>query len=292
MIIAQETIDIYTPLAGRLGIRKIQAELEDLCLYHLEPETYREMQTGLASKRGEREQYIREVIQLITNKMNDFGIPCDLEGRPKHLYSIYKKMLQQNLTIDQVYDITAFRIIVDSVKNCYAALGVIHSIFKPIPGRFKDYISLPKTNGYQSLHTAVMGPRAHRMEIQIRTQEMHVYAENGIAAHWRYKEGSQLSDRESDRFTWLRSLLEWQRDLKDDPNEFLSNVRQGLLPEDQYIYVFTPIGDVRELPKGATPVDFAYTIHTQVGHHCVGAKVNGAIAPLKTRCKMATMSRF
>ena len=278
--IAQETIDIYAPLAARLGIRKIQSELEDLTLFYLEPDTYKEIRSGFTSKRGEREQYIREAIEVIAAKMKEFNIPCELEGRPKHLFSIYKKMLQQNLTINQVYDITAFRIIVDSVKDCYAALGVIHSVFKPIPGRFKDYISLPKANGYQSLHTAVIGPRAERMEIQIRTHEMHVYAENGIAAHWRYKEGDKLSEQESQRFVWLRSLLEWQRDLKD-PNEFMSSVRQGLLPEDAYVYAFTPAGDVRELPKGATPVDFAYSVHTDIGHRCVGAKVNGAIAPLK-----------
>ena len=215
---------------------------------------------------------------MISDKMAEFKIPCELEGRPKHIYSIYRKMLHQNLTINQVYDITAFRIIVDSVKDCYAALGVIHSIFKPIPGRFKDYISLPKANSYQSLHTAVIGPRAERMEVQIRTREMHNFAENGIAAHWRYKEGDQLTEQETQRFAWLRSLLEWQRELKD-PTEFLTSVKEGLFPEE--VYVFTPVGDVRELPAGATPVDFAYTIHTEVGHRCIGAKVNGAIVSLK-----------
>jgi GTP pyrophosphokinase len=279
--IAQETIDIYTPLAARLGIRKIQTELEDLCLFYLEPEIYQEIRAAVDARRGEREKYIREVRDLIADKMKEFNIPCRIEGRPKHIYSIYKKMMQQNLTINQVFDIIAFRIIVDSIKNCYSALGVIHSMFKPIPGRFKDYISLPKANGYQSLHSAVMGPKAHRMEVQIRTQEMHAYSENGIAAHWKYKEGDQLNEKENQRFVWLRSLMEWQRDLKDDPAEFMSNVRQGLLPEESYVYVFTPAGDVRELPRGATPVDFAYSIHTDVGHSCVGAKVNGSIASLK-----------
>lgn len=278
--ISEETIDIYAPLAGRLGIHKIQSELEDLCLFHLEPDTYDEIRSGFASKRDERAAYIKEVIELITAKMSEFSINSQLEGRPKHIYSIYKKMREQNLTINQVYDITAFRIIVESIKDCYAALGVIHSIFKPIPGRFKDYISLPKANGYQSLHTAVIGPRAERMEVQIRTKEMHVYSENGIAAHWRYKEGDTLSENESQRFVWLRSLLEWQRDLKD-PNEFLSSVRQSLLTEESYVYVFTPAGDVRELPRDATPVDFAYSVHTEVGHHCIGGKVNGMIVPLK-----------
>ena len=279
--IAQETIDIYTPLAGRLGIRKIQAELEDLCLFHLEPDIYQNIRSGLTAKKGEQEQFIREIKSLISDKMSEFNIPCQVEGRPKHLFSIYKKMQTQNLTIDQVYDMTAFRIIVESVKDCYGALGVIHSIFRPIPGRFKDYISLPKANGYQSLHTAVMGPTAHRMEVQIRTRDMHVYAENGIAAHWKYKEGDKITDRESERFAWLRSLLEWQRDLKDSPDEFLTNVREGLLAEDAYVYVFTPLGEVRELPKGATPVDFAFSIHTEVGLRCVGAKINGSIAQLK-----------
>lgn len=279
--IAQETIDIYAPLAARLGIHKFQSELEDLCLYYLEPEIYQDIRSGITSKRGERERYIREVIEILTTKMSDFNIPCEISGRPKHMYSIYKKMQKQNLSIDQVYDITAFRIVVDSVKDCYAALGVIHSVFKPIPGRFKDYISLSKANGYQSLHTAVIGTHAERMEVQIRTREMHSYAENGIAAHWRYKEGDRLSESENQRFVWLRSLIEWQKDLKDDPDQFLSNVREGLFTEDAYVYVFTPAGDVRELPRGATPVDFAYSIHTQVGHSCTGAKVNGSIAPLK-----------
>lgn len=281
-LIAQETIDIYAPLAGRLGIHKIKSELQDLCLYYLESDAYQEILAGLTSRRGERERYVRETIELIQTKMKEFKIGCELNGRPKHIHSIYQKMLEQNITIDQVYDITAFRIIVDSVKDCYAALGIIHSMFKPIPGRFKDYISLPKANGYQSLHTAVIGAYAERMEVQIRTREMHLYAENGIAAHWRYKEGDRLTEYESQRFAWLQSLLEWQRDLKD-PTEFLTSVREDLFPEE--VYVFTPAGDVRELPRGATPLDFAYTIHTEVGHRCIGAKVNGAIVPLKYHLK-------
>ena len=218
-IIAQETIDIYAPLGGRLGMHTIKSELEDLSLFHLEPDIYQEIREGIASKRGEREAYIREIIGLVSEKMNEFDLPCEISGRPKHLYGIYKKMLQQNLTIDQVYDVIAFRIIVDSIRNCYATLGVIHSMFKPIPGRFKDYISLPKANGYRSLHTTVIGPRAERMEVQIRTRDMHTYAENGIASHWKYKEGDQFTENETQRFTWLRSLLEWQRELKD-PTEF------------------------------------------------------------------------
>ena len=278
--IARETLDIYAPLAGRLGIRKIQSELEDHCLFYLEPEVYREIRDGIAAHRGVRETYVKEVIELMSAKLREFGISAELAGRPKHMYSIYKKMQNQQIALNQVFDITAFRIVVETVKDCYASLGVIHNIFKPIPGRFKDYISLPKANGYQSLHTAVMGPRAERMEVQIRTADMHAYAEHGIAAHWRYKEGDRLTDRESERFVWLRSLLEWQRDLKD-PTEFLTSVRQSLHHEDTYVYVFTPQGDVRELPQGATPIDFAYNIHTEVGHRCTGAKVNGSIVPLK-----------
>ncbi len=282
VLIAQETIDIYAPLAGRLGIYKIKSELEDLCLYYLEPDQYQEIVSSITSRRGEREAYIREVIALISAKMQEFNINCELEGRPKHVYGIYKKMQDQNLSINQVYDITAFRLIVDSIKDCYASLGVIHSMFKPIPGRFKDYISLPKANGYQSLHTTLIGPHAERMEVQIRTQEMHNYAQNGIAAHWRYKEGDRLTESESQRFVWLQSLLEWQRDLKD-PTEFLTSVKEGLFAEE--VYVFTPAGDVQELPRDATPVDFAYNIHTEVGHRCVGAKVNGVIVPLKYKLR-------
>ncbi|MBW2091481.1 MAG: bifunctional (p)ppGpp synthetase/guanosine-3',5'-bis(diphosphate) 3'-pyrophosphohydrolase, partial [Deltaproteobacteria bacterium] len=276
--IAQETLEIYAPLASRLGIHKIQSELEDLSLFYLEPQIYEDVLSGITRQRGERERYIREFIELIQPKMEEFKIRCTIEGRPKHIYSIYKKMLQQNLTINQVYDITACRIIVDSVKDCYAALGVIHSILKPIPGRFKDYISLPKENGYQSLHTTVIGSQGERMEVQIRTKEMHLYAENGIAAHWRYKDGSQTGETESERFAWLRSLLEWMQDLKD-PTEFLTSLKEDLFPYE--VYVFTPAGDVKELPKGATPVDFAYSVHTEVGHRCTGAKINGAIVPLK-----------
>lgn len=275
---AQETIDIYAPLASRLGMHKLQSELEDLCLFYLQPDVYQEIRDGIAHKRGEREAYIKETIELIAAKMREFGINSDLSGRSKHIYGIYKKMMKQNLALNQVYDVTAFRLIVDTIQDCYAALGVIHSIFKPIPGRFKDYVSLPKANGYQSLHTTLIGPRAERIEVQIRTRDMHAFAENGIAAHWKYKADRHLTEKETERFAWMRSLLEWQKELKD-PNEFLTSVREGLTLED--VYVFTPAGDVRELPSGATPLDFAYTIHTEVGHRCIGAKVNGAIVPLK-----------
>ncbi|MBW2061149.1 MAG: bifunctional (p)ppGpp synthetase/guanosine-3',5'-bis(diphosphate) 3'-pyrophosphohydrolase [Deltaproteobacteria bacterium] len=276
--IAQETLEIYAPLASRLGIYKVQSELEDLSLFYLEPKVYEEVLSGITRQRGERERYIREFIEVIQPKMEEFNVSCQIEGRPKHLYSIYRKMMEQDLTINQVYDVTACRIIVDSVKDCYAALGVIHLILKPIPGRFKDYISLPKENGYQSLHTTVIGPHGERMEVQIRTQEMHLFAENGIAAHWRYKDGSQSTETESERFVWLRSLLEWIKELKD-PTEFLTSLKEDLFRYE--VYVFTPAGDVKELPQGATPVDFAYSIHTEVGHRCTGAKINGAIVPLK-----------
>lgn len=276
--IAQETLDIYAPLASRLGIHKIQSELEDLSLFYLEPEIYEEVRSGIARQKGVRRKYIRDTIELIKPKMEEFNISCQIEGRSKHIYSIYRKMVEQNLTIDQVFDLIAYRIIVDSIKDTYATLGVIHSMFKPIPGKFKDYISLPKENGYQSLQTTVIGSQGERMEVQIRTHEMHLYAENGIAAHWRYKEGDRTAEDESMRFAWLRSLMEWIQDLKD-PTEFLSSLKRDLFPND--VYVFTPAGDVRELPKGATPVDFAYAVHSEVGHRCTGAKINGAIVPLK-----------
>jgi len=275
--IAQETLDIYAPLSSRLGIHKIESELEDLSLYYLKPEVYEEILSGIMRRRGERERYIREAIDLLKPKMDEFNIHGEISGRSKHIYSIYTKMMDQNLTINQIYDIMACRIIVDSIRDCYASLGVIHSLFKPIPGKFKDYISLPKANGYQSLHTTVIGPNAERIEFQIRTEEIHLYAENGIAAHWRYKEHGQSGSNESDRFDWLRSLLEWIQELKD-PTEFLDSLKEDLFPHD--VYVFTPRGDVQELPRGATPVDFAYAIHSEVGNHCSGAKINGAIVPL------------
>ncbi len=276
--IAQETLDIYAPLASRLGIHKIQSELEDLALFYLEPEIYETVRSGIARQRGARDKYIRDTIEYIKPKIEEFNISCQIEGRSKHIYSIYRKMIEQNLTIEQVYDLIAYRIIVESLKDTYAILGVIHSLFKPIPGKFKDYISLPKENGYQSLHTTVIGAQGERMEVQIRTHEMHLYAENGIAAHWRYKEGDRTGETESVRFAWLRSLSEWIQDLKD-PAEFLASLKRDLFPND--VYVFTPAGDVKELPKGATPVDFAYAVHSEVGHRCTGAKINGAIVPLK-----------
>ena len=278
--IASETLEIFAPLASRLGIHKIQTELEDLCLYYLESDAYSEIRLNLSAGRSDRQEYVREVIDYLTRRTEEFHIKAQIEGRPKHIYSIWKKMRDQNLNFDQLYDLTAFRVIVDTVQDCYAVLGVIHSIFKAIPGRFKDYINLPKANGYQSLHTAVVGPRNTRMEIQIRTHEMHNYAENGVAAHWRYKEDSgAVSNEEDKRIKALRSILSWQDNL-ENPDAFLNSVKESLADRES-IYVFTPRGDVKELLAGACPVDFAYSIHTMVGHNCVGAKVNGAIVPLR-----------
>jgi GTP diphosphokinase / guanosine-3',5'-bis(diphosphate) 3'-diphosphatase len=278
-IIAQETLDIYAPIAARLGMYRIQTELEDLCLYYLEPEAYQVIKEGVAKKREERERYIREVKEMILKKMESVHLPCRLEGRPKHFYSIYKKMISQNLNINQLYDLIAFRVIVKEVAECYEALGHIHSLWKPIPGKFTDHISLPKTNRYQSLHTKVIGPYGERIEIQIRTEEMHRVAEEGIASHWQYKEGHHLDETDAKKFKWVRQLLESHKEVQD-PREFLESVRIDLFPDE--VYVFTPRGDVKMLPKGATPIDFAYAIHTDVGHHCTGAKINRKMVPLRT----------
>ncbi|MFH0789453.1 MAG: bifunctional (p)ppGpp synthetase/guanosine-3',5'-bis(diphosphate) 3'-pyrophosphohydrolase [Pseudomonadota bacterium] len=277
--IAQETLEIYAPISARLGMRRIQAELEDLCLYYLEPESYQIIKDGVAKKREERERYIREVKELLQKKMDAAKLSCRLEGRPKHFYSIYKKMIDQNLDISQLYDLIAFRFIVKKVAECYEALGHIHSLWKPIPGKFRDYISLPKANGYQSLHTKVIGPIGERIEIQIRTEEMHRVAEEGIASHWQYKEGQHDGETDAKKFQWVRQLLESQK-VNQDPREFLESVRIDLFPDE--VYVFTPRGAVKMLPKGATPIDFAYAIHTDVGHHCTGARVNKKMVPLRT----------
>jgi GTP pyrophosphokinase len=280
--IAQETLDIYAPLANRLGIDWIKTELEDLGFKHLYPDIYGDIQRKIAKKEKERHRYIDEVKRTLVKKLYENKIEGEVTGRLKQIYSIYQKMKDQNLDFDQVYDITAFRVIVDGIKDCYDVLGIIHSIWKPIPGKFKDYIGLPKENLYQSLHTAAIGPYGERIEIQIRTREMHRIAEEGIAAHWKYKEGKPLDEADHKRFTWLRQLLEWQRDLKDD-QEFIESVKVDLFPHE--VYIFTPKGDVKEFPVGATPVDFAYSIHSDVGNHCVGAKVNGKIVPLKYEFK-------
>ena len=276
--IARETLEIYAPLAGRLGIYWVKFILEDLCLYYLEPEMYEKIKTETAQRRGVREKYIRDVKDLLSKKFKESDIKATIRGRQKHFYSIYSKMKEQNLTVNQVYDILAVRVIVNSVKECYEILGLIHAMWKPIPGRFKDYISLPKANMYQSLHTTVIGPLGQRMEVQIRTWQMDKIAEEGIAAHWKYKEGQAASKTDEAQFSWLRRLLEWQNDLQD-PKEFLDTVRMDLFPNE--VYVFTPKGEVKGFPKGATPVDFAYSIHSEIGDKCMGARVKGRMVPLR-----------
>jgi GTP diphosphokinase / guanosine-3',5'-bis(diphosphate) 3'-diphosphatase len=275
--IAQETLDIYAPLAHRLGIDWVRLELEDLAFQYLRPDLYGEIQRKIAKREKERTSYIDEVKRTLMRRLYENHIEGEVSGRIKQIYSIYRKMRDQKLDLDEVYDITAFRVIVSTIKECYDVLGIIHSIWKPIPGKFKDYIGLPKDNMYQSLHTTVIGPHGQRIEIQIRTREMHKIAEEGIAAHWKYKEG-KLDEADEKRFTWLRQLLEWQRDLKDDV-EFIESVKVDLFPNE--VYVFTPKGVVKQFPFGASPVDFAYSIHSDVGHHCVGARINGKIVPLR-----------
>jgi len=280
--IARETLDIYAPLAGRMGIYWLKSSLEDLCLYYLEPEIYGRIKTELTERRGAMEKFIQEVIELLTEKLKEANIQATVKGRHKHLFSIYTKMKEQNLSPNQVYDILAFRVIVNSLKECYEVLGIIHAAWKPVPGRFKDYISLPKANMYQSLHTTVIGPLGQRMEVQIRTWEMNRVAEEGIAAHWKYKEGAGASKTDERHFSWLRQLLEWQKSL-EDPKEFMETVRMDLFPNE--VYVFTPKGEVKELPKGATPVDFAYSIHSEIGDKCIGAKVNSRMVPLRYKLR-------
>ncbi len=277
-LIAKETLEIYAPLAHRLGMAKIKQELEDLGLRHLEPEAYRDLSIQIAEKRGEREVQINQVIEILNRKLAEVDIPCEITGRPKHFYSIHRKMREQGKTLDEIYDLTAIRVISRTVKDCYGALGMIHSLWKPIPGRFKDFIAVPKSNMYQSLHTTVIGPKGEPVEIQIRTHEMHRTAEEGIAVHWAYKEGKATLDETERNFVWLRQLLDWSRDLKDS-REFLDTVRIDLFPEE--VYVFTPKGDVKALPRGATPIDFAFSIHTDIGLRCAGARVNGRIVPLR-----------
>jgi guanosine-3',5'-bis(diphosphate) 3'-pyrophosphohydrolase len=276
--IAQETLDIYAPLANRLGISKIKTELEDLSFMYLNPEAYRELAQKVQQRRVERESYINDLIEIIKGQLAEHGYKGEVKGRPKHFYSIWQKMQKQGIAFEDVYDLIAIRIITDTKVNCYAILGLIHSLWTPVPGRFKDFIGVPKSNLYQSLHTTVIGPKGERVEFQIRTEEMHKLAEEGIAAHWRYKERSPISQKDEQQFAWLRQLLEWQRDLPD-AKEFMETVKGDLFPD--VVYVFTPRGDVKELPQGSTPVDFAYSVHTDIGHQCVGAKVNGKIVPLK-----------
>lgn len=275
--IAQETLDIYAPLAHRLGINWLKSDLEDNALRYLQPTVYSQLKQDVAKKKTEREQYIAEVISILKEKLAEAGIQAEVYGRPKHFYSIYHKMQSQNLLFGEIYDLVGFRIIVNEIRECYEALGVIHSHWKPVPGRFKDYIALPKANLYQSLHSTVIGPHGERIEVQIRTQEMHRVAEQGIAAHWTYKEGRRGLE-EAQRFAWLRQLVEWQQQL-NDPQEFLQTVKGDLFTDE--VYVFTPKGDLHNFPQGASVIDFAYRVHTEVGNHCSGARVNSRMVPLR-----------
>ncbi len=279
--IAQETQDIYAPLAHRLGIDWMRRELQDLAFRTLKPQVAADLEKHLRGQRRARERYVEEVIGILSAKLAETNLRAEVTGRLKDLASIHAKMENQGLTLDQIYDVIAFRIVLeDSEAAVYAALGIVHSTWRPVPGRFKDYVALPKPNGYQSLHTTVIGPYGERMEMQIRTREMHRNAEFGIASHWKYKEGAGSREEDEHKFAWLRQLLEWQRDLSD-PHEFLDTVKVDLFPDE--VFVFTPRGDVINLPKDATPVDFAYAIHTQVGEHCAGARVNGKLISLRHR---------
>jgi GTP pyrophosphokinase len=281
--VAQETMDIYVPLAHRLGVYWMKQELEDLAFRTLEPDASEELEAQLLISRDEREAYIEDVTGIISAKLHDLDLQCEVQGRVKDISSIHAKMKSQDLELEQIYDAIGFRIIVDSgIGSCYAVLGQIHSVWAPVSGRFKDYIALPKPNGYRSLHTTVIGEYGERMEVQIRTVEMHRDAELGIAAHWKYKEGSVDSPRDDAKFDWLRQLVKWQKEISD-PHEFLDAVKLDLFPDE--VFVFTPTGEVINLSSGATPIDFAYAIHSEVGSHCAGAKVNGRLVPLRHRLK-------
>ena len=280
--ISRETLEIYAPIAHRLGMYSLKSELEDNAFRYLNPSAYAMLKAYVAKTRAERDEYIRSVIEILSRRLGEAEVKAEVTGRPKHFYSIHTKMREEELSFDQIYDLVAFRIIVGSVRECYEALGVVHANWKPIPGRFKDYIALPKVNMYQSLHTTVIGPRGQRIEVQIRTREMHEVAEQGIAAHWNYKAGGAAEMRETERFAWLRRLIEWQQNLKD-PQEFLSTVKDDLFAEE--VFVFTPKGDVLDFPQGATVIDFAYRIHSQVGFHLAGARVNGRMVPLRYRLR-------
>nr|NLJ02641.1 bifunctional (p)ppGpp synthetase/guanosine-3',5'-bis(diphosphate) 3'-pyrophosphohydrolase [Bacillota bacterium] len=272
VLIAQETLDIFAPLAHRLGIWSIKFEMEDLAFRHINPTEYYRLVAEIDRKRQEREGDLKEVMDIIIERLAEVDMFCDIQGRPKHLYSIYQKMQRQHKNLDEIYDLMAIRVIVDSVRDCYAVLGIIHALWKPIPGRFKDYIAVPKSNLYQSLHTTVVGPRGDPYEIQIRTWEMHHVAEYGVAAHWRYKEGYSRKGADDAKVGWLREAVEWLQEMKD-PQEFMDTLKIDLFAKE--VFVFTPKGDVKSLPNGATPVDFAFEIHTDVGLRCFGAKVNG-----------------
>lgn len=279
---ATETIEIYAPIADRLGMSKIKWELEDLSLRYLDKDGYYKLVEMVNKRRSERESLINGLIDTLYKNLKEVGIECEISGRPKNFYSIYKKMNKKGKLFDEIYDLSAVRILTNTVKDCYGALGVVHSLFKPIPGRFKDYIAMPKPNKYQSLHTTVIDSNGETFEVQIRTYEMHQTAEYGIAAHWKYKAGVNKTTSFDENLTWLRQLLEWQKDL-NDPNDFMDTLKIDFFADE--VFVFTPSGDVLNLPEGSTPIDFAYRIHTQVGNTCVGAKINGRIVPLTYKLK-------
>lgn len=285
--IARETLDIYSPIAQRLGISKIKVELDDLSLKYLEPEAYYDLVDKIAVRKSERERYIQAIVDEVSVHIKNAGIKAQIDGRIKHFFSIYKKMKNQNKTIDQIYDLFAVRIIVDTVKDCYAALGVIHEMYKPIPGRFKDYIAMPKSNMYQSLHTTLIGASGQPFEIQIRTYEMHKAAEYGIAAHWKYKEasdGKKVETQEEEKLVWLRQILEWQQDMTDN-KEFMNLLKDDLNLFADTVFCFTPTGDVKSLPAGSTPIDFAYSVHSAVGNKMIGARVNGKLVTIDYEIK-------
>ena len=281
---SRETMDIYAPIAHRLGISKIKIELDDLSMKYLYPDVYKSLREEINTRLLVGEEFINQMVGEVKDIMREADISCEVDGRVKHLFSIYKKMITQNKTLDQIYDIHAIRIKVNTVRDCYAALGIIHEKYKPIPGRFKDYIAMPKSNMYQSLHTTLIGPQGRPFEIQIRTYEMHKTAEYGIAAHWKYKEGGNGKNNEEQKLSWLRQILEWQTDTADN-KEFMSFVKTDLDLFSDQVYVFTPAGDVKNLPTGSTPIDFAYSIHTAVGNKMIGARVNGRQVPIDTQLK-------
>ena len=275
---AKETLGIYGGIAHRLGISKIKWELEDLALRYIDPNGYYDLVDKVSMKRSQREEYINKIVKLLQDKFKEVNINCEVYGRPKHFYSIYKKMQNKHKTFEEIFDLTAVRIVVDTIKDCYAVLGMVHTLWVPMPGRFKDYIAMPKANMYQSLHTTVIGPEGEPVEIQIRTHEMHNIAEYGIAAHWKYKEGTMSNDEKmEEKLKWLRQMMEWEKDVKD-PQEFLDSLKEDVF--NSQVYVFTPKGDVIELPAESTPIDFAYRVHSKVGNKCVGAKINGRLVPI------------
>ncbi len=278
--IAQETMEIYAPLANRLGIWQMKWQMEDLAFRHLEPAKYKELAGLLASRRDTRERYVARVISILREELGKAGLKAEVSGRPKHIYSIYRKMQKRGVDFSQIYDLLAVRVIVEEVADCYSALGVVHSLWRPMPGQFDDYIAMPKESLYQSLHTSVIGPDGSPLEVQIRTHQMHRLAEYGVAAHWRYKEGGKRDSRFEEKVAWLRQLLDWQKEVAGGAVEFVESLKTDIF-QDQ-VYVFTPKGEIKELPAGATPLDFAYRIHTDIGHRCLGAKVNGRLVALDT----------